>query len=232
MNPDHRRRLLVLLSGRGSNFEALQRAATEGWLGASIAGVVSDRAGARGLSLAREAGLDSVTVDRSAHVDRAAFEESLAAAVDGFEPDYVVLAGFMRVLSAGFVERYAGRMINIHPSLLPHHPGLNTHQRVLDAGQAEHGASVHFVTPDLDRGPVISQVRMPVLADDTATTLADRLLPLEHLLLPATMALLLHSRVESAHDTVSIDGHELDRPLQLDVDFDRRGSRAGRRPEH
>lgn len=228
MSSGDRRALVVLLSGRGSNFAALQRAEKAGWLGASIAGVISDRPRARGLALARDLGIDAVGVDRSAHADRDAFEASLSAAVDGFQPGYIVLAGFMRVLSAGFVKHYAGRLINIHPSLLPRHPGLNTHQRALDAGEAEHGASVHFVTPDLDCGPVISQVRIAIRPDDTATTLAERLLPLEHHLLPATMALLLRSRVEVADDSIDIDGHGLDCPLELDVDLDRRGVRSGR----
>jgi len=226
MIPRDQQRLVVLLSGRGSNFEALQRAATEGWLGASIAGIISDQSSARGLELAREHGIDAVTVDRSSHADRNAFEASLTAAIDGFEPVYIVLAGFMRVLGTGFVEHYAGRMINIHPSLLPRHTGLNTHQKVLDAGESEHGASVHVVTPALDRGPVISQVRIAVRPDDTASGLADRLLPQEHRLLPATMALLLRSRVEVGDDIIHIDGHELDRPCELDVDLDRRGFRV------
>ncbi|NBD95561.1 MAG: phosphoribosylglycinamide formyltransferase [Gammaproteobacteria bacterium] len=229
MNAGGQRRLVVLLSGRGSNFAALQRAAESGWLGATIAGVISDRPRARGLALAGDYGIDAVSVDRAAHIDRDAFEASLRAAVEGFRPAYIVLAGFMRVLSDGFVRRYAGRMINIHPSLLPRHPGLNTHQRVLDAGQSEHGASVHVVTPDLDRGPVISRVRIAVRPDDTATTLAERLLPLEHRLLPATMALLLRSRVEAADDQIRIDGHELDRPFELGVDLDRRGAGKNRR---
>ena len=227
MTPANPPRLVVLLSGRGSNFAALCRAAADGWLGARITGAISDRPRARGLDLARHRGIDAVAIDRTARADRAAFEASLAAAIDGFDPTYIVLAGFMRVLSAAFVARYAGRLINVHPSLLPRHPGLNTHQRVLDAGESEHGASVHFVTFELDRGPVISQVRMAVRPDDTATTLADRLLGLEHRLLPATMALLLKFPVEAADEGIYVAGHELSRPVELGDDLDDRGGWTG-----
>ncbi len=220
-------RLVVLLSGRGTNYAALQ-AATNEWLEARIAGIISDRSAAPALNLARLHGADSVCIDRTHHADRAAFETSLAAAIDGFAPAYIVLAGFMRVLSADFVARYTGRMINIHPSLLPRYRGLHTHQRALDAGDAEHGASVHFVTPELDGGPVISQVRMPVLADDDANRLSERLLALEHRLLPSTMALLLQDLVELRDGELYVENRKLDHPLQLDRDLDVRGRLIGR----
>lgn len=221
------KRLVVMLSGRGTNFAALHKASGQPWFNAHIAGVVSDRPQAAGLALAREQGLDSVCVDRRRHADRDAFEASLTAAIDGFAPDYVVLAGFMRVLGEDFVRRYAGRMINIHPSLLPAYRGLHTHQRVLDAGDPHHGASVHFVTPTLDGGPVLSQVRIGVRNDDTPASLADRLLAHEHRLLPASVALLARYPVEVRHEDIVIDNTRLDRPVVLDHDLDEHGRRIG-----
>lgn len=212
-------RLVVLLSGRGSNFLALQQAAEEGWLGGQIAAVLSDRPDAAGLERAAAAGLDTLCVDRSRFPDRASFEHSLSVAISGFAPRLIVLAGFMRVLSADFVQAHEGQIINIHPSLLPRHRGLHTHQRVLDAGELEHGASVHLVTADLDAGPVISQVKIEVHPEDTADTLAERLLPLEHRLYPATLALLLRQPVTWSHDPIEIEGKPLVRPLRLDRDL-------------
>ncbi|WP_376691384.1 phosphoribosylglycinamide formyltransferase [Wenzhouxiangella sp. EGI_FJ10409] len=221
-------RLVVLLSGRGSNFRAIQAAIDADRLEARIAAVVTDRPRAGGLALAAEAGIDSVTLDPTRFPDRAHFEDCLSTVIDGFEPRHVVLAGFMRVLGEDFVNRYLGRLINIHPSLLPRHRGLNTHQRVLDAGEREHGASVHFVTPALDAGPVISRVSLPVAPDDTVDTLADRLLPLEHRLYPATLALLCRHRVELNHESIRIDDQTLDRPLELGRDLDPDGRLLGR----
>jgi len=212
-------RLVVLISGRGSNFQAIQAATETGQLGARIAAVISDRPQAQGLSLAAGAGIDTVAIDRTRFPDRASFEYSLSTAIAGFEPRYVVLAGFMRVLGEDFVNRHLGHLINIHPSLLPRHRGLNTHQRVLDAGEREHGASVHFVTPALDAGPVISRVSMTVEPGDTADDLTDRLLPLEHRLYPATLALLTKHRVELTHESIRIDSQTLDQPLELGHDL-------------
>lgn len=220
---------MVLLSGRGSNFRAIHDAIDRGQLEACIAAAVSDRPSAPGLQLAAEAGVDTVSLDRTRFPNRRAFEDCLATVIAGFEPRYIVLAGFMRVLGTDFVERHAGRLVNIHPSLLPRHRGLNTHQRVLHAGEREHGASVHFVTPSLDAGPVISRARIEVNDDDTADTLADRLLPLEHRLYPATLALLLKHRVEFNHDeTIRIDDRKLDQPLELGRDLGPDGRLLGR----
>lgn len=212
-------RLVVLLSGRGSNFRAIHHAIESGVLEAEIVAVVSDRPGAAGLQLAADAGIDTVTLDPARFAGRKAFGRSLETAIAGFEPKYVVLAGFMRVLGEDFVNRHLGRLINIHPSLLPRHRGLNTHQRVLDAGEREHGASVHFVTPDLDAGPVVSRVTIDVRDGDNADMLADRLLPLEHRLYPATLALLLNHHVELRNESIQIDDQTLDRPLELDHDL-------------
>lgn len=224
-----KKRLVVLLSGRGSNFAAIHGAISQNRLDAQILAVISDRPDARGLDIAAQTGMDTVCVDREKFPDRRAFERSLAAAVAGFEPDHIVLAGFMRVLSASFVNRFPGQIINIHPSLLPRHRGLHTHRRVLEAGEKKHGASVHIVTPELDAGPVISQVIFEVNNSDTADTLAERLLPLEHRLYPATLALLFNHRVEWREDHVHIDGVVLDKPLVLDHDFDDDGRLSERR---
>lgn len=223
-------RLVVLLSGRGSNLKAIQGAINAGRLQARIASVISDRPGAPGLRLAAEAGIDTAELDRARFADRAEFETTLSAAIEGFEPRYIVLAGFMRVLSAEFVDRHLGRLVNIHPSLLPRHRGLDTHQRVLDAGEREHGASVHFVTPDLDAGPVISRATIEIRPEDTPESLADRLLPLEHVLYPATLALLLNHRVEFSHETIQIHDQTLDRPLELGRDLGPDGRLLG--PSH
>ena len=218
-------RLLVLLSGRGSNFDALAQAC-DAWLPAKIVGVISDRSEAGGLALAEARGLDTVLVDRKQHATRAEFEASLQAAIDSFDADLIVLAGFMRVLSADLVNRYPGRMINIHPSLLPRYRGLDTHRRALEAGDREHGASVHFVTAELDGGPIISRARMPIHPDDSAESLAERLLAIEHRLLPASVALLTQIPVEARYEAFSTHSSTPDdRALELGHHFDDRGSR-------
>jgi phosphoribosylglycinamide formyltransferase-1 len=221
-----KRGLVVLISGRGSNLAALARAAQEGILPEPVHAAISDRPDARGLIRAAEFGIDRVCVDRARHPDRAGFEASLEAAIEGFAPRYIVLAGFMRVLSAEFVNRRLGRMINIHPSLLPRHRGLDTHRKAIEADDREHGASVHFVTPALDGGPVISQARMPLSRDDTPEDLARRLLPLEHRLLVLTTALLLTETVEVHDETILINDQALARPLVLDRDL------VGTEPDH
>jgi len=211
--------LVVLISGRGSNLAALAEAAQAGALPEPVTAAISDNPDAAGLSRAAELGIDRVCVDRRRHPNRAAFEASLEAAIAGYSPRYIVLAGFMRVLSAGFVDRRPGRMVNIHPSLLPRHRGLDTHRKALAAGDQQHGASVHFVTPALDGGPVISQVRIEVDENDSAEDLARRLLPLEHRLLVGTMALLLTETVEVRDETIQINNQALDSPLVLDRDL-------------
>lgn len=221
------RRLVVLLSGRGSNCQALLDAAREGWLGFEIAAVISDVPDARGLERARAAKVDTVAFDEKTYPDRAAFESALAGVIEGFAPDRIALAGFMRVLSAEFVDRFEGRMLNIHPALLPRHRGLDTHRRVLEAGESEHGASVHFVTAELDAGPVLSRARVAVEPADTPGILADRVLDIEHRLYPATMALLARCPVEFRDDGIRLDGKPLEVPLELGVDLDDRGHMPG-----
>ena len=172
--------IVILISGRGSNMEAIVRAcAAEGWP-ARVAAVISNVPGASGLDFASQHGITTAVVDHKAYPSREAFDTALVAAIDTFSPDAVVLAGFMRILTPGFVQHYSGRLLNIHPSLLPAFPGLHTHQRAIDAGCKVAGATVHFVTPDLDHGPIVAQAVVPVLAGDTAQTLAERVLQHRH----------------------------------------------------
>ena len=176
--------IVVLLSGQGTNMDAIVRAcAAEGW-NARIAAVVSNRADAAGLVLARGHGIATVVVDHTGFAERDAFDAVLADAVQSFAPDLLVLAGFLRILGPAFVRRFEGRMLNVHPSLLPAFPGLHTHRRAIEAGCKLAGATVHFVTPALDHGPIIAQAVVPVLPRDTAATLAARVLAREHLLYP------------------------------------------------
>lgn len=176
-------RVVVLASGRGSNLEALIRARAAGLLAIDLVAVFSDKAQAGALDIARAAGIPACFINPREFVSREAFDQALFAAVDAEQPDLIVLAGFMRILSPAVVAPRAGRMINIHPSLLPKYPGLHTHRRALDAGDLEHGATVHYVIPDLDAGPVIAQARIAIMPGDTPETLAERLLPEEHALL-------------------------------------------------
>jgi len=173
--------ITVLISGRGSNLASLLESRE---LGGKIVRVVSNRADAGGLAIALSHGIATSVVEHRAFADREAFENALAAAIDADSPDLVVLAGFMRVLGAPFIARYAGRMINIHPSLLPAYPGLHTHRRALADGVRVHGCTVHFVTPEVDVGPIVAQGAVRVREDDDETTLAARVLAVEHILLP------------------------------------------------
>ena len=176
--------VVILISGRGSNLQAIINAVASGRLPVEIRAVISNRPDAGGLQLAAKAGITTAVIDHTFYPDRAAFDETLKECIDGFQPALVVLAGFMRILTTGFVHHYQGRMLNIHPSLLPDFPGLHTHQRALEAGGRQHGASIHFVTEAVDGGPVVLQARVPVQPHDTVTTLAARVLEQEHRLYP------------------------------------------------
>jgi phosphoribosylglycinamide formyltransferase 1 len=190
--------IVILISGGGSNMAAIVRSAQrEGWqknLDAQVAAVISNRADAGGLAFAREQHIATDVVDHKRHPTREAFDAELAAAIDRHQPAMVVLAGFMRILTPAFVQRYQGRLLNIHPSLLPAFPGLHTHQRAIDAGCQVAGATVHQVTSELDHGPILAQAVVPILPDDTAETLATRVLTQEHLIYPRAIADLLPSR--------------------------------------
>lgn len=168
--------------------------AREGWQ-AQVAAVISNRPDAAGLAFAAANGIPATVVDHRDFTTREAFDQALARSIDGFEPDLVMLAGFMRVLTDAFVERYAGRMINVHPSLLPCFPGLKTHQQALDAGVRVHGASVHFVTPTLDHGPIVAQAAVPVMAGDDAAALASRVLAVEHIIYPRAVRWFVEGRL-------------------------------------
>ncbi len=187
--------IVILISGRGSNMEAIVRAMeSEGWP-ARIAAVISNKPEAKGLEYAQARGIPTAVVANKEYASRAEFDAALQETIDRFAPDLVVLAGFMRILTAPFVEHYAGRMLNIHPSLLPLYPGLGTHQQAIDAGDKEHGATVHFVTAELDHGPIVAQARIPVLPDDTEDTLSARLLVEEHKLYPYAVRLFVEDRL-------------------------------------
>lgn len=222
-------RVVVLLSGRGSNLGALLADSREADAGYRIVAAIADRA-APGLALAQAAGVPGETVARTEYADRAAFESALAARIAQYAPALIVLAGFMRVLSAAFVEAHADRMLNIHPSLLPKYPGLDTHRRALEAGEVEHGASVHLVIPALDAGPVLAQARIALPArDEGPEAVAARLLPREHRLLCACVRALARGWVGVQSGAFSIDGVPLKAVLALDEHDELVESGTGRR---
>jgi phosphoribosylglycinamide formyltransferase-1 len=196
--------IVILISGRGSNMEAVVRAAqSEGWP-ARISAVISNRPDAAGLAFAQAHGIPTAVVPSKQFASRAEFDAALQQEIDRYAPDLVVLAGFMRILTAPFVQHYAGRMLNIHPSLLPAFPGLATHRQAIDAGVLEHGATVHFVTAELDHGPVIAQARVDVLPGDTEDTLAARVLVEEHKLYPYAVRLFVEDRLSIEHGEVRV----------------------------
>ena len=194
-------RIVILISGRGSNLEAILAAQ----LPVTIAAVISNRTEATGLDTAQAAGLPTAVVDHRRFASREEFDAALAQAIDAHSPDLVVLAGFMRILTDGFVNRYAGRMLNIHPSLLPSFPGLATHRAALAAGVRVHGATVHFVTPTLDHGPIVIQAAVPVLADDSEQSLAARVLREEHRIYPQAIRWFAEGRLALAGTRVRIE---------------------------
>ena len=213
-------RLAILISGQGSNMLAIAAACRTGQIPADVVLVAADTTSARGIGKARELGLHTRTIDRAdfregGRPDRAAFEAALAAAIDASGADLVVLAGFMRVLSGQFVSRYAGRMLNIHPSLLPQHKGLDTHARVLGAGDAEHGASVHFVTAELDGGPLIAQAVVRVLPGDDVASLSARVHAREHMLYPMVIEWMARGRLQWNRGLPTLDSAPLAEPVRI-----------------
>ena len=197
--------IVILISGRGSNMEAVVRAAQAEQWPARIAAVISNRADAQGLVFAAEHGIATAVVANKDYASREQFDAALQAVVDGYAPDLVVLAGFMRILTPPFVAHYAGRMLNIHPSLLPLFPGVATHRQALAAGVTEHGATVHFVTAELDHGPAVASVTVPVLPDDTEDSLSARVLVQEHLLYPRAIRLFIDDKLSVEHGQVRVD---------------------------
>ncbi|MBD8528130.1 phosphoribosylglycinamide formyltransferase [Pseudomarimonas arenosa] len=208
-------RVAVLASGRGSNFSALLRAQQNASLPIELVAVLSDKPSAAVVERAREAGISTWAESAKGYASRADFDHALFSQLSAIQPDLIVCAGYMRIIGAEVLTPWTGRMINIHPSLLPKYPGLHTHRRALEAGDSEHGASVHFVTAELDGGPVIAQVRVPVLADDSEATLAARVLDREHPLLLATVAAMARGEIGLAKHAVEFKGQVLQRPLQL-----------------
>ncbi|WOB09624.1 phosphoribosylglycinamide formyltransferase [Piscinibacter gummiphilus] len=195
--------IVILISGRGSNMEAIvQACATEGWP-ARVAAVISNRPDAAGLRFAQARGIATAVVNHKGFSDREAFDAELARVVHGYAPDVVVLAGFMRILTPGFVTQFEGRMVNVHPSLLPAFPGLGTHQRAIEAGCKVAGATVHFVTPELDHGPIIAQAAVSVLPGDTEETLSARVLAREHLLYPRAVRWFISGQLRTENGVVT-----------------------------
>ncbi|HRL22860.1 phosphoribosylglycinamide formyltransferase [Alcaligenes sp. SDU_A2] len=200
-------RLVVLISGRGSNMQAIAEHIEQAGLNGRIQAVIANKADASGLQWARQHGLDTQVVAHREFATREAFDQALARVIDRYQPDYVLLAGFMRILTTDFVQHYAGKLVNIHPSLLPSFPGLNTHQQAIDAGVQFHGCSVHFVTPVLDHGPIIAQSLVPVLQGDDAQELARRVLATEHQVYTQAVQWLVQGRVSLRDDgRVQVDG--------------------------
>jgi phosphoribosylglycinamide formyltransferase-1 len=213
--------IVVLISGRGSNLQSVIDGVAAGDLPVEIRAVISNRPGVQGLQRASQAGIATQVVDHRHYPDRAAFDKALQVAIDDYRPELVVLAGFMRILTPALVHHYRGRMINIHPSLLPEFPGLNTHQRVLDAGRSVTGATIHFVTEEIDGGPAILQARVPVLAGDDAESLAARVLEQEHRMYPVVIRWYAEGRVRlDTEGRVRFDDAPLKRPRLLDSEAD------------
>ncbi|MBZ0105061.1 MAG: phosphoribosylglycinamide formyltransferase [Sulfuricella denitrificans] len=195
------KRIVILISGRGSNMQAI----LEADLPVEIAAVISNKPEAKGLEIAARHGVATAAVDHRQHASREQFDTALAEKIDSYQPDLVVLAGFMRILTEGFVNRYQGRLINIHPALLPAFPGLDTHEKALQEGVKVHGCTVHFVTPAVDHGPIVAQAAVPVFQDDTPDTLATRVLEQEHLIYPEAIRWFAEDRIRLENNRVNVD---------------------------
>jgi len=209
-------RLVVLLSGNGSNLQAIIDRIEAGQLDANIVGIISDKADAYGLERAARHQIHSTTIIAETGETREAYDARLQVAIESYQANWIIMAGFMRILSNALVERYLGNLINIHPSLLPKHKGLHTHQRVLDAGETLHGASVHFVTPTFDDGPVILQGQIAVNPNETAVQLKQRIHQIEHQVYPEVIQLLCLKRIAYIDGRVSLDGHIINTPLNTE----------------
>lgn len=211
-------RLVVLISGGGSNLQAIIDGCADGSIPARIAAVISNRADAYGLTRAAKANLATRVLDHRGFADRESYDAALAEVIEEYAPHALLLAGFMRILTPAFVSRFRGRMFNIHPSLLPKYTGLHTHQRALDAGESRHGASVHFVTEELDGGPVVLQAWVPIERNDDATRLAARVLAREHLIYPAVARWFAQGRLHMRDERVLLDDTPLTEPILLGPD--------------
>lgn len=208
--------LVVLVSGSGSNLQAIIDASSNPDYPAEIVAVISNIEGVKGLERAEKAGIPTAVLDHNNFPDRESYDFALHELIDSYHPEIIVLAGFMRILTDEFVNTYLGKMLNIHPSLLPKYKGLNTHQKAIDAGDERHGATVHFVTPDLDSGPLIIQAEVPVLANDTSESLAARVLEKEHQIYPQAIEWLASGRISMTDDgSVLMDNQKLQKPYRL-----------------
>lgn len=209
----------ILISGSGTNLQAFIDAVADGRLSLELSVVVSNNPGAFGLVRARNAGIPTACIEHGHYSDRDSFDRAVASKLDEWQPDLLVLAGFMRILGAGFVARYGGRILNIHPALLPAYPGLNTHQRVLDAGEKWHGSTVHFVTEELDGGPRILQGRLPVIAGESASQLQTRVQAIEHQIYPEAAGWVGEGRVDCRDGRTWIDGAAAQDPIVQTFDL-------------
>jgi len=212
--------IVVLISGSGSNLQAILDACETGFIAGRVSAVISNKAGVYGLERAALAGVQTLVLDHKAYADRTSYDQALIAAIDTHKADLVVLAGFMRILTPEFVSHYQGRLLNIHPSLLPKYQGLNTHQRAIDAGDTEHGCSVHFVTAELDGGPVVLQAKVPVFEDDDAAVVASRVHEQEHRIYPLVVRWFCQDRLQHLSDKALLDGQILSAHGYADDDDD------------
>ncbi|HBN87683.1 MAG: phosphoribosylglycinamide formyltransferase-1 [Rheinheimera aquimaris] len=201
--------IVVLISGSGSNLQAIIDACSSGFIPGKISAVIANKANAYGLVRASDAGITTQVLSHKTYASRDHYDEALIDAIDQHQPDLVVLAGFMRILTPAFVQHYAGRLLNIHPSLLPKYQGLNTHQRAIDAGDNEHGCSVHFVTEQLDGGPVVLQAKVPLFSDDDVATLSERVHEQEHRIYPLVVRWFCQNRLQQQADQAWLDGNIL-----------------------
>ena len=218
---------VALISGGGSNLQAIIDAIAENKIAVRLAAVISNKGDAHGLTRATSAGIKAVTVRDADYPDRDQYDAALSATIDQHQPDIIVLAGFMRILTPTFVQRYEGQIVNIHPSLLPKFPGLHTHQRALDNGENDHGCTVHFVTEELDGGPRIIQGSVKVLDGDTASQLAARVLQVEHKIYPQALALIASGHIKYDNGTACLNGEPLPEPVEFEDSA--RGSKVGTR---
>lgn len=210
-------RTVVLISGSGSNLQAILDSSLAHNSDFEVVAVISNRPGVKGLARAEKHGIPAITLDHKAYDTREGFDQALSEKIDSYKPSLIILAGFMRILTPEFVNHYLGRMLNIHPSLLPKYPGLNTHQRALEAGDSEHGTTVHFVTPELDGGPTIIQARVAIKSDDDATCLATRVLEQEHRIYPQAVRWFSAGRLKLVDGKVQFDGQWLSEPLAMEA---------------
>ncbi|KUJ81606.1 phosphoribosylglycinamide formyltransferase [Microbulbifer flavimaris] len=208
-NDENRCRVVVLISGSGTNLQSIIDAAADSDAPFEVSAVVSNKPEAFGLTRASKAGIETAVVNHRDYLDREGFDTALIETIDRHDPELVVLAGFMRILTPGFVRHYSGRLLNIHPSLLPKYQGLHTHRRALEAGDREHGATVHFVTEELDGGPPIVQAVVPIESDDTPDTLAKRVQVQEHIIYPMAVQWFAEGRLSMNGDRAELDGHPL-----------------------